>query len=459
MKNKIFFGLCLFLFFANPLRASSEQNTRVIVCEHGLEMFHWDLAFLKEAKYSVEALVCFFGGDVARELLTAIKVRMEEVPDLQVYLLASPVFIEEEDWQLIHQLRRERPNHFHFELATQYPKLSPDLLSIDNHVKMFVVDETYFSAGGTNLEERHCSEGNCKPCKEKKCNSEIDTLMPAGMRDQDVVGRGPIARELRKTFYKLYSLWEFYNKTKIFKENPEDFSKNTHYFEVPAAPHLELFENSKKVRDLKNQQIKMLLNGPHQKKGDITEEYISLIRQAKEEIILEHFYFLPIDPILQALMDAVNRGVKLTLITNGLSELSPKGAPFFVWGNRMSYVPILYGNKFHFWDAWRVASKPIKNTEIYEYYVEDVFLHKKMLLVDKRFFVFGSYNLGIKSAYGDYELVLVIDSPDVAQDVLKVHQADIANSKKVSPELARKWYFDPVISYWGELQKRFSGFL
>lgn len=451
--------LLLTLFFCCTSALYAAEQNKIIVCDNGLEMFHWDLAFLKEATQSVEVIPCFFGGELARTLLKALEARIEEVPELQVYLLASPTLLEPEDWSLVYHLEEKFPDNFHMEFAVQVAKLIPDLMTIDNHVKMFVVDEKYFSTGGTNLNDKFCGEGTFNPKEGEEDTNETEALFPKAMRDQDVVGSGPLAKELRHCFYTLYSLWEHYNKTQLLREDPEDFTHNPHYLPVFATPFVEKFDHSERVRILEEGQIKIVLGGPHQRKNAITEEYIRLIQGAKEEIILEHLYFLPIDSVLQALMDAVNRGVKLTLVTNALSDFGTDGTHLFCWGNRMSYVPIFYGSTYHFWDFWWVATLPVKNTEIFEYHIERVWLHKKVMLVDGKTAVIGSYNLGIKSAYGDYELILVIDSEEVVHDVRKVFEKDLTYSRKITPEQACSWYFNPWISYFGELQKRFSGIL
>lgn len=456
--HKYILALVLLLL---ALQTVAEEKNRLILCDNGLEMLGWDLDFLSQAEHSVEALVCFFGGSTAQQLLTAIEARLEQVPNLQVHMLASPVFMLPSDWSLIDRLQLRFPSNFHIEFHTQIVKLLPDMTTIDNHVKLFIVDETYYSAGGTNCEEHHCSEGTYTPLKKTTIELGADHLLPAGMRDQDIVGRGPLAAQLRTFFFQLYALWEDYHKSKYLQEDPGQFIQNAHYFDVTGQrPYVERFESSDRIRDLGAQSIRVVLGGPQQSSANtITQEYVRLIQNAQEEIILSHLYFFPAPPIFQALMDAVNRGVKLTLITNGLSAGSCEGAKLFVWANRMSYVPMFYGSAFCFWEAWKVANLPIRNTTIYEYDVPDVLLHKKTMLVDRRHFVVGSYNLGMKSDYGDYELILIIDSEKVAEDVLQIHSIDVAHSRQVSLKEACAWYFHPFISYWGELQRRFNGFM
>jgi phosphatidylserine/phosphatidylglycerophosphate/cardiolipin synthase-like enzyme len=454
----------LFLFFISIAGISASQATeseknKLIVCENGMEMFQWVLDFISSAEYSVEVLACFFGGETAQHLLNAIEQRLTEVPDLKVFILASSILLDRRDWEYIEALKACYPQNFHIEFSIQVPRVLPDIFSVDNHAKFCVVDGTYFSAGGTNFEERHCAEGTFKPQKNKKNATKADAILPSGMRDQDIVGKGPLAKELRRIFFQLYSIWENYNCTQVFIADPQKIKESSRFFEISAAPFVEAFETSDRVREITESHINLVLGGPHQTNNAITQEYLRLIREAEEEIILEHLYFLPIDPILNALIEAANRGVKITLITNGLGEVNLNGAYLFVWGNRMSYVPLFYGCDFHFWEACFAAQKPLKNTHIFEYTVEDVWLHKKMMLVDRRILVLGSYNLSFKSAYGDYEIILVLDSKEATLDALKIHERDMRYSKKITPEMARTWYFDPIISCWGRMQKNFSGLL
>lgn len=80
-------------------------------------------------------------------------------------------------------------------------------------------------------------------------------------------------------------------------------------------------------------------------------------------------------------------------------------------------------------------------------------------MVDRKTLVLGSYNLGFKSAYSDYELLVEIESAAVTQSVIKIFEKDLKLSREISPDEARNWYFDPVIAYLGQFQRKFRGFL
>ncbi len=457
MRRFVSLFLCFCAFTCLSLKG--EEKTDIIVCDNGLEMFAWDLEFIRHATQSIDISACFFGGTIARELLAEIEARLEVCPDIQVRVLATPILLESADYAMIKRLETHYPQNFHLEHATNVTVVWPDLTGIDNHVKVCVIDEKYFSMGGTNLDESQCSEGTFTPSRDNNKLNMIAANLPAGMRDQDIVGRGPIAKQLRETFCKIFALWNHYNETMHLERDPEVFSNNPFYFPVTAEPFVERFETSEQLISLEGRQMKYLLSGPHQKKNVITQEYVQLIKRAQKEIKIANLYVCPVEPIFNALLEAVNRGVKLTIISNGISDTTPDYTRFFGWANRMSYVPFLHGQRFHFWDYWSVKSTTPKNTSIYEYNVRDVLLHKKLMIVDDEIVVVGSYNLGLKSDLSDYETIMVIESSEAAAAANQVFARDLAHSRPITHEEACNWYFDPGTSYLGELQRRFHGLL
>ncbi len=454
---KRFIVLCLLTFSA--LFVHAEEKDAIIVCDNGLEMFAWDLEFVRHAEQSVDISPCFFGGTIARQLLSAIETRLQERPNLQVNILATPILLEKEDKAIIERLKREYPNNFRIVHASNVLVLWPDISGIDNHVKMCIVDEKYFSMGGTNLEQAQCAEGTYTPDRNSNKDNEIAAQLPAGMRDQDIVGRGPLAKDLRIIFCKLFALWDNYNTTLNLQKNPEAFANNPFYFEVTANPTVESFDASNQPVTVENNQIKVLLSGPHQKNNVITDEYVRLIKGAKEEIRIANLYFTPEDPVFEALLDAVSRGVKITIITNGITDISPAYTNYFAWGSRRFYFPLFHGKRYKIWEYFTARRKKPKNVRIFEYYVKDILLHKKMMIVDDETFLLGSYNLGMKSHYCDYESVAVIHNKEIVREIEKVHHRDLQFCREVSVDEACDWYFDPVKSYIGELQLRFHGLI
>lgn len=464
IKKLLFIALLFLSSFTSSLMAAKEvENNTIVACENSLEMLEWDLEFIRHARQSVELSACYTGGTVLKKILTVVAERLESVPSLKVHILACPTFFDAKDKLMIQSLQRQYPNNFNLQLTASVMSYIPDYSAIDNHVKCLIVDEKYFSVGGTNFDEVLCTDGRYTPPRNPERESAGLNLPggPAGVRDQDVVGAGPLAKELREHFFLLYAVWEEYLKTfQNFHKNPHDLKEKSRYFSLDASilkPFVERFEFSDSLVEVK--QAKMILSGAMDKPNRITSEYLKLIQNAKKEIFIGNLYFSPVDSVMNALKGAINRDVQVNVITNGVGGNAPEYTQFFAWANRIHYVPLMYGRDFHFWEIGTAAKASVKNAHIYEYNIKDIVYHKKVMVVDERYTIIGSYNLGIRSDQSDFELVLVIDSEPLAKKVKAVLKTDVTLSFPVSAKSARDWYFDPLISYLASTQKKFHGLL
>ncbi|MCH9609347.1 MAG: Cardiolipin synthase [Chlamydiales bacterium] len=438
------------------------EDVKIIACDNSLEMVDWGLEFIQHAEQSIDFAACFFGGEVLQTYLKSIEEQMRKHPKLKVNILMMPTFLEPRDKEFLFRLEREFTRQLHVTQTSSVIHVGKELFAIDNHVKMLVVDETYFTMGGTNLDDALCAEGTF-PKERRKKEVLIGDKLPSGARDQDVVGRSAlIAKEMRQKFHKLTTVWDEYNKYKRFAStNPDDFEGKTRYEEIDKGrrPFVEKFECADEPITIDSSQIKMILSGSMHNPNWITQEYCHLIENAKKEIVIGNLHFAPAEPMMDKLINASKRGVKTTVITNGIHDRAPSCNAYMSWPNRMNYLPLLYGKKFSFWEKSRCKNTPKCDAHFYEYYVKDILYHKKVMVVDRRYFVIGSYNLGLRSDQADYEYVFVIDSPQVAEEALKVLDKDIKFSLPVSEKKIQEWYFKPMISYQAEVQKQFNVFM
>lgn len=395
------------------------------------------------------------------EIFGAIETRMIVCPELQVRVLISPVYLEKDDKPLLERLTNQYPGRFHVTYTTSVVDWTHELGLIDNHIKMLVVDETYFTMGGTNLDYVLCSEGTFPPVRREK-DIVIGKQLPAGARDQDIVGSGPMAREMRQLAYKLFALWDDYNARQRFgSKDPEFYADKNAFFELDLSnrPLFVSFEIDDDLVYVPEEKMQLLVSGPFVRPNPITGAYQKLISEAEEEILIGNLYFCPAEPIMEALKSAGKRDVSLRVITNGVNERAPEYTQFFSCANRISFVPILYGRTYHFWEKNKCGSDPVLDTKIYEYFVTDVLYHKKTMVVDKRHFLIGSYNLGTRSDQSEYELAMVIDSPELAQYAVEIFERDLQWSREISAAQARDWYFNPITAYQAEVQKTIHGLL
>ncbi|MBI4989506.1 MAG: cardiolipin synthase ClsB [Rhodocyclales bacterium] len=102
---------------------------------------------------------------------------------------------------------------------------------------------------------------------------------------------------------------------------------------------------------------------------DIEEAYLDAIDEAKEEIFLANAYFLPGIRFRHALMDAAQRGVRVTVLLQG----------------RVEYLLLHYASKA-LYDALLGAG-----IHIFEYHLS--FLHAKVAVIDGKWATVGSSNI------------------------------------------------------------------
>lgn len=456
---RIFSFLSLCFVFTLHADDSSQEVNHILMCKDSLDMFEWDLEFIKKANHSIEISACFTGGTILQRLLKALEERMEEAPQLQVYIIGAPILIDQADHDKIASIQTKFPGRLHFQLTDGVVVFFPDYSAIDNHIKCVVVDEKYFSCGGTNIDEVLCGNGTFTPKRRENAGLARRNL-PAGARDQDIIGRGPMAKELRIMFYKLYHLWDHYiDQGNCFEKDLETFKNNSTYYPISEneKPIVEKFDNSSLVFPAPH--IKLFICGPADSTNPIRQEYIRLINEAKEEIVIGNMYCNPVPQLFEALKNAAQRGVSITYITNGCRKNSPAYTVYFCWANRINYAPLFYGRDWHFWQYDEAAMAPLAKTRIFEYNVPDVLYHKKVMVVDRKYTVVGSYNFGLRSDISDFEQMVVIESERAAQECLEIINKDLQLSEEVSVEEAASWYFDPKIFYLGAAQRQFYGFL
>ena len=68
-----------------------------------------------------------------------------------------------------------------------------------------------------------------------------------------------------------------------------------------------------------------------------------------------------------------------------------------------------------------------ENITLYEYVG---FIHSKIILIDDKYTLLGSFNLDYRSIYFDFESQLIVDNYDFAQKIVKIFEQYKFNSTK-----------------------------
>lgn len=189
--------------------------------------------------------------------------------------------------------------------------------------------------------------------------------------------------------------------------------------------------------------------------GEALEERIRMISQAKEEIILST-YDIKADisgkQVLAALLDAADRGVKVSIVTDGVPYVtSIWGNPYFLALAGQENVEIKIYNPLRFWQPWKLMGR----------------LHDKYLIVDRSMYILGGRNtydffLGDQPSYQNYDWDILVCVPEGKKDTSLEQVRDYFSSVwKISDcKLYGKspiWKWNPSVkTAEGELRRRYK---
>ena len=142
--------------------------------------------------------------------------------------------------------------------------------------------------------------------------------------------------------------------------------------------------------------------------------YANAIYAAKDSIILINPYFVPMPGVRKAIEDALDEGVKVTLV------LSEKGD-----------IPMIPDG------VWRVSYQLMKRgAEVYMY--TGGFNHSKVMCVDGLYCTIGSANLNSRSLIYDYESNIFIIGKEDTEELYNCIDLDRQKSYRVTKEIYKK---------------------
>ncbi|RYY62577.1 MAG: phospholipase [Chitinophagaceae bacterium] len=128
------------------------------------------------------------------------------------------------------------------------------------------------------------------------------------------------------------------------------------------------------------------------RKNDVSSTYVRMLRSSASEVIIICSYFIPGRILRQQLAAASKRGVRIRVITAGISDVG-----IAKQAERYAYSFLLENG-----------------IEIYEYC--RTVLHGKMAVSDDQWMTIGSYNLNNISTYASIELNINVDDPRIARN-------------------------------------------
>lgn len=156
--------------------------------------------------------------------------------------------------------------------------------------------------------------------------------------------------------------------------------------------------------------LQVVNSGPLEEAEQIRDNYLWLITHAKRSIFIQTPYFIPDEPMLNALLFAVRCGVEVNLM------IPCKPDHPFVYRASCSYAGQLV--------------EAGANCYVYE----NGFLHSKGILCDGEIFCYGTANLDIRSFALNFEVNVTVYDREKAQEMEKIFRADMEKCSRISRE-------------------------
>lgn len=385
-----------------PLGQVSPKPHSGFATSDGVESQEWKLNLIRAAKHHIFISGCYCGGQAFNNALHLIRERMRGT-ELKASILCSDWFITTENKKLIAELQNEFPNRFSCVITPEvFPFTSPtgQFALTTNHTKALVIDYgAAFMTGGSGMVNDWAKQtGKKEPVQFESHGMISDLLMKMrAFRDMDFVFQSPELNGIGTRFYvEMMKLFERFRGSK----------------ETPPLPPQRVEINLPMPRRVEQIKLAAYATGPDNRDTSFLKEIIAQIKNAKTSITIAHMYFHPTKEMLAALQEASQRGVKITLITNKRTVISP--------GTHLSFA-----------DLSRYYAKLIPNLELYEFKVPYTTYHKKVIVIDGAISLIGSTNIGMKSLQAvDYEFNLKVESEPFAVSIATLLEADKELCKK-----------------------------
>jgi putative cardiolipin synthase len=277
-----------------------------------------------------------------------------------------------------------------------------------------VVDGQAAIVGGTNIANEYYAHGN-KP--------------EDRWRDQDVLLVGPVVADVARAFDDNYEYFKLRREGRLPTNRAAWFARA--WWEIAGAPPPVdqapppgRFELAPVQWDADPVTVRFIRHRPRRQEDYIFQAYLHLIESAQQSILIENAYFVPNRTLLNALMRAAKRGVKVTVITNSLAT------------NDVAAMQVL--------SRYAYLGLAENGVAVYEWQGEEPgkgCLHTKAAVFDGQVTVIGSCNLDPRSLGINSEDVVLIDSAAVAGRLTDyVEKTDLPVSARVTLAQAREWH-------------------
>ncbi len=339
---------------------------------------------IREATDTIHLQVYIFSNDfTGRQVANALKEAAGR--NVRVFLLADGYASQSLPKSFIRELEGAGINFRFFEpvFKSRFFYFGRRL-----HHKIAVFDTKYALVGGINIADRY----NDLPGQ----TAWLDFALEA---------EGAVVPGLCNLCWKTWNGFRRNIPLPDCLENPDDL-------QIPSA-------ESSSVRMRRNDWVR--------RKNEITATYVSMLRGSEREVMILGSYFLPGRVIRKQIMYALKRGVQISVVTAGRTDvLLSKFAERWLYD-------------------WLLRA----GVAVYEY--QGNILHGKLAVCDEKWMTIGSYNINNISTYASIELNLDVRNEFFAravrtrleniieQDCIRITPTELRKKKNIFSQLLH-WF-------------------
>ncbi len=276
------------------------------------------------------------------------------------------------------------------------------------HTKLTIADNQKYILGGRNIDNTYFYIGD-----------------QTNFRDREIYIAGPSAISARKAFEDLWfcSLLSTRNSFGVELRTKYGNDVQIYFNKLLTAPMLTnemIARRLGQVQKFYCDEVKIIADKIHSAKYQekkTTAYIIRLIEQAEKEILIESPYIVFSQEIYNAFQRAVDRGVKVQILTNSMNTSDS----YFV-------LPVYFKER----------DQLIKlGFDIMEFQGAQQYLHSKMFVFDRKHLVIGSYNLDNFSTKINTEIYVHIQNVDIVRESIRLYHKTYLLSKRPTPD---QWY-------------------
>jgi len=268
--------------------------------------------------------------------------------------------------------------------------------------------------------------------------------------DLDVMGIGTVARQTSDVFDLFWNSGWVIHPNQATRDKAEAAapsqraamerelrrSEELEHFSLSPRNWESEFSNLLPALHLGSSKVLTDRPGPDGISNDVYEWIIGTVPEIQQELLVTNAYLIPETRGVRMLNDLSESGVDIQIHTNSLAshDVPAVNSHYKAWREPLLQAGVALYEARH--DAGIKASV-VDTPPISAKYLG---LHSKSMVIDRRLAVIGSANLDPRSAFLNSEMIAVIDSEGLAQELAEVILRDMApeNAWEVSLDDAGK---------------------